>query len=157
MGANRIGQRTAYKKISQEHLYLGQPWTAIDCLLARNTSVPLYRQLKHEFPEVEAVNSMYAHGLTARHPKSAIAACRGLTNMTINHSVAVVRAQRDAEHSREIAREVTKIDKNLPQLVGWMIDGIRAETTAAALTHTSPARRSPAHTPPTHKQQKRRA
>ena len=46
-----------------EHLYLGQPWTEIDYLLALNTSVPLYRQLKQEFPEVEAVNAMYTHGL----------------------------------------------------------------------------------------------
>jgi vanillate/4-hydroxybenzoate decarboxylase subunit C len=46
-----------------EHLYLGIPWTEIDYLLAFNTSVPIYEQLKAEFPEVQAVNAMYTHGL----------------------------------------------------------------------------------------------
>jgi vanillate/4-hydroxybenzoate decarboxylase subunit C len=46
-----------------EHLYLGMPWTEIDYLLGPNTCVPLYEQLKKEFPEVQAVNAMYTHGL----------------------------------------------------------------------------------------------
>ncbi len=46
-----------------ENLYLGMPWTEIDYLLALNTSLPLYRQLKRDFPEVEAVNAMYTHGI----------------------------------------------------------------------------------------------
>lgn len=46
-----------------EHLYLGMPWTEIDYLLAANTCVPLYEQLKRDFPEVQAVNAMYTHGL----------------------------------------------------------------------------------------------
>ncbi|MFG2086907.1 MULTISPECIES: non-oxidative hydroxyarylic acid decarboxylases subunit C [unclassified Spirillospora] len=46
-----------------EHLYLGMPWTEIDHMIAANTSVPLYQQLKAEFPEVRAVNAMYTHGL----------------------------------------------------------------------------------------------
>jgi UbiD family decarboxylase len=46
-----------------EHLYLGMPWTEIDYLLAANTCVPLYEQLKKDFPEVQAVNAMYTHGL----------------------------------------------------------------------------------------------
>ncbi len=29
------------------------------------TCVPLYQQLKAEFPEVQAVNAMYTHGLLA--------------------------------------------------------------------------------------------
>ncbi len=33
-----------------ENLYLGIPWTEIDYLLALNTSIPLYRQLKGTFP-----------------------------------------------------------------------------------------------------------
>lgn len=48
-----------------EHLYLGKPWTEIDYLIAANTCVPLYQQLKAEFPEVQAVNAMYTHGLIA--------------------------------------------------------------------------------------------
>jgi vanillate/4-hydroxybenzoate decarboxylase subunit C len=46
-----------------EHLYLGMPWTEIDYLMAANTCVPMYKQLKREFPEVQAVNAMYTHGL----------------------------------------------------------------------------------------------
>ncbi|MEU4893352.1 non-oxidative hydroxyarylic acid decarboxylases subunit C [Streptomyces sp. NPDC044780] len=46
-----------------EHLYLGMPWTEIDYLMAANTCVPLYEQLKRDFPEVQAVNAMYTHGL----------------------------------------------------------------------------------------------
>ncbi|MEW1826993.1 non-oxidative hydroxyarylic acid decarboxylases subunit C [Streptomyces sp. NPDC088196] len=46
-----------------EHLYLGMPWTEIDYLMAPNTCVPLYEQLKKDFPEVRAVNAMYTHGL----------------------------------------------------------------------------------------------
>ena len=46
-----------------EHLYLGMPWTEIDYLMAANTCVPLYEQLRADFPEVRAVNAMYTHGL----------------------------------------------------------------------------------------------
>jgi 4-hydroxybenzoate decarboxylase len=46
-----------------EHLYLGIPWTEIDYLIALNTSIPIYRQLKDAFPEVQAVNAMYTHGM----------------------------------------------------------------------------------------------
>jgi UbiD family decarboxylase len=46
-----------------EHLYLGMPWTEVDYLIAASTCVPLYEQLKKDFPEVQAVNAMYTHGL----------------------------------------------------------------------------------------------
>ncbi|GDY39742.1 phenolic acid decarboxylase subunit C [Streptomyces antimycoticus] len=46
-----------------EHLYLGMPWTEVDYLIAANTCVPLYKQLRRDFPEVQAVNAMYTHGL----------------------------------------------------------------------------------------------
>jgi UbiD family decarboxylase len=46
-----------------ENLYLGMPWTEIDYLMALNTSIPLYRQLKRDFPEVVSVNAMYTHGI----------------------------------------------------------------------------------------------
>lgn len=46
-----------------ENLYLGMPWTEIDYLMALNTSVPLYKQLKASMPEVQAVNAMYTHGI----------------------------------------------------------------------------------------------
>ncbi len=41
------------------------PWTEIDYLMGPATCVPLYQQLKAEFPEVQAVNAMYTHGLLA--------------------------------------------------------------------------------------------
>lgn len=46
-----------------ENLYLGMPWTEIDYLMALNTSVPLFKQLKASMPEVTAVNAMYTHGI----------------------------------------------------------------------------------------------
>jgi 4-hydroxybenzoate decarboxylase len=46
-----------------EHLYLGMPWTEIDYLIGASTCAPLYKQLKKEFPEVQAVNALYTHGL----------------------------------------------------------------------------------------------
>ena len=42
-----------------EHLYIGMPWTEVDYLIAANTCVPLYQQLKVEFPEVQAVRANY--------------------------------------------------------------------------------------------------
>lgn len=48
-----------------ENLYLGLPWTEIDYLMALNTSVPLYKQIKEGFPEVVAINAMYMHGHVA--------------------------------------------------------------------------------------------
>lgn len=39
------------------------PWTEIDYLMALNTSVPLYKQLKATMPEVVTVNAMYTHGI----------------------------------------------------------------------------------------------
>ncbi|MDR0305479.1 MAG: UbiD family decarboxylase [Chitinispirillales bacterium] len=46
-----------------ENLYLGIPWTEIDFLLALNTSIPIYKQIKRDFPEIQAVNAMYTHGI----------------------------------------------------------------------------------------------
>ncbi|MCP2163526.1 non-oxidative hydroxyarylic acid decarboxylases subunit C [Goodfellowiella coeruleoviolacea] len=48
-----------------ESLYLGMPWTEIDYLIGPATCVPIYQQLKADFPEVRAVNAMYTHGLLA--------------------------------------------------------------------------------------------
>lgn len=59
---DRISYRT---KPVFETLYLGMPWTEIDYLIGPATCVPLYQQLRAEFPEVQAVNAMYTHGLLA--------------------------------------------------------------------------------------------
>ncbi|WP_030593468.1 non-oxidative hydroxyarylic acid decarboxylases subunit C [Streptomyces globisporus] len=48
-----------------EHLYLGRPWTEVDYLVGVSTSAAIFRQLADDFPEVEAVNAMYTHGLLA--------------------------------------------------------------------------------------------
>ena len=45
-----------------ENLYTGLPWSEIDYMMALNTSVALFKQMKAEFPEIEAINSMYTHG-----------------------------------------------------------------------------------------------
>lgn len=47
-----------------ENLYIGFPWTEADMLTALNTSVPIYKQVKADFPQLEAVNAMYQHGST---------------------------------------------------------------------------------------------
>ena len=47
-----------------ESLYIGMPWTECDYLVALNTSVPLFKQIQKDMPEVVAVNAMYTHGMT---------------------------------------------------------------------------------------------
>lgn len=75
-----------------EHLYLGMPWTEMDYTLALNTSVPLYRQLKADFPEVEAVNAMYTQGLLAivsvKQRFGGFAKAVGMRAMTTPHGLA---------------------------------------------------------------------
>tara|TARA_R110000787_G_scaffold235621_5_gene342362 strand:- start:2003 stop:3493 length:1491 start_codon:yes stop_codon:yes gene_type:complete len=48
-----------------ENIYIGRGWTEHDTLIGLPTSLPIYAALKKDFPEVEAVNAMYQHGLTA--------------------------------------------------------------------------------------------
>ncbi|TJZ94353.1 non-oxidative hydroxyarylic acid decarboxylases subunit C [Actinacidiphila oryziradicis] len=75
-----------------EHLYLGMPWTEMDYTLALNTSVPLYRQLKADFPEVAAVNAMYTQGLLAvisvKQRYGGFAKAVGMRAMTTPHGLA---------------------------------------------------------------------
>jgi vanillate/4-hydroxybenzoate decarboxylase subunit C len=74
-----------------EHLYLGMPWTEIDYLLGPNTCVPLYEQLKKEFPEVQAVNAMYTHGLvvivSTKKRYGGFAKAVGLRVLTLPHGL----------------------------------------------------------------------
>jgi UbiD family decarboxylase len=74
-----------------EHLYLGMPWTEMDYTLALNTSVPLHRQLRAEFPEVQAVNAMYTQGLLAvisvKQRYGGFAKAVGLRAMTTPHGL----------------------------------------------------------------------
>lgn len=75
-----------------EQLYLGMPWTEMDYTLALNTSVPLHRQLKAEFPEVRAVNAMYTQGLvgiiSVDQRFGGFAKAVGLRAMTLPHGLA---------------------------------------------------------------------
>jgi UbiD family decarboxylase len=59
----KITTITCRKNPIFENLYIGMPWTEVDYLVGLNTSLPLYRQLKKDFPEVSAVNAMYTHGI----------------------------------------------------------------------------------------------
>lgn len=47
-----------------ENLYTGRTWAEIDTIEGLNTCVPIYNQIKKEYPEVVAVNALYQHGLT---------------------------------------------------------------------------------------------
>lgn len=57
----------------------------------------------------------------------AVECCRGLTNITINHSIMEVKALREAERSPETAAEITKANKNFRRVVQWVIAAVRAE------------------------------
>jgi vanillate/4-hydroxybenzoate decarboxylase subunit C len=58
---NKVTHRTSP---IYETLFIGKPWTEHDTLIGLWTSVPLYKQLKADFPEVKCVNAIYQHGLT---------------------------------------------------------------------------------------------
>ena len=74
-----------------ESLYLGQPWTEIDFLMGPATCVPLNQQLRTEFPEVQAVNALYTHGLLAiistRRRYGGFARAVGMRAMTLPHGL----------------------------------------------------------------------
>jgi 4-hydroxybenzoate decarboxylase len=74
-----------------DHLYLGQPWTEIDYMMAINTGAPLYVQLKEAFPEIVAVNAMYTHGLvviiSTKRRLGGFARTVGMRCMTTPHGV----------------------------------------------------------------------
>jgi UbiD family decarboxylase len=74
-----------------EQLYLGMPWTEIDYMVGINTCVPLYQQLKADFPEVEAVNAMYTHGLaiiiSTRRRYGGFAKAVGMRALTTPHGL----------------------------------------------------------------------
>lgn len=46
-----------------ESVYVGRPWTELDYLQALTTSAPIFDQVNATFPEVQAVNALYTHGL----------------------------------------------------------------------------------------------
>jgi AcrR family transcriptional regulator len=82
----------------------------------------------------ELVKAALREGLSRR---LAIEGCRALVNVTINHTIVEVRALREPEHSAETALETTKIEKNFPMTIRWILAGIKAEAQAAATRETS--------------------
>jgi AcrR family transcriptional regulator len=83
------------------------------------------------------VQALLKSTLQAGIPRAlAVECCRGLTNMTINHSVVEVRALREPKVSAQTAAEVAKMDKNFPRLVEWIIAGVRAEAKAPQRSRT---------------------
>lgn len=64
----------------------------------------------------------------------AIDCCRGLTNLTINQSIAEARTQRDG--SAQAAAETKKIDKSFLRLTQWVITAVRAEAEARPAERT---------------------
>lgn len=74
-----------------ESLYLGMPWTEIDYLIGPVTCIPLYQQLKADFPEVQAVNAMYTHGLlliiSTKKRYGGFARAVGMRAMTTPHGL----------------------------------------------------------------------
>lgn len=64
--------------------------------------------------------------------KLAVECCRGLANITINHSITEVRARREAAHSPETAAEIVKVNKNFRRVVQWVIAAVRAEASQAS-------------------------
>ncbi|WP_338596120.1 non-oxidative hydroxyarylic acid decarboxylases subunit C [Saccharopolyspora sp. SCSIO 74807] len=87
----RIDRISYRSKPLFESLYLGKPWTEIDYLIGPATCVPLYQQLRADFPEVQAVNAMYTHGLLAivstKKRYGGFARAVGLRTMTTPHGL----------------------------------------------------------------------
>jgi hypothetical protein len=88
------------------------------------------------------VNELVKAALREGIPRRlAIEACRGLVNVTINHTIVEVRALREPEHSAETALETAKIEKNFPMTIRWILAGIKAEARAGSSRGTSRAPR----------------
>jgi 4-hydroxybenzoate decarboxylase len=47
-----------------ENIYIGKGWNEHDTLIGLHTCTPIYAHLKAAFPEVQAVNALYQHGMT---------------------------------------------------------------------------------------------
>jgi len=60
----KVTKVTTRKDPIFESLYIGFPWNEADTLQALNTSIPIYKQVKKDFPGVVAVNAMYQCGQT---------------------------------------------------------------------------------------------
>lgn len=126
-----------------ESLYLGMPWTEVDYLVGPNTCVPLLKQLRAEFPEVQAVNAMYTHGLaviisTAKR-YGGFAKAVGMRAMTTPHGLGYVA-------------QVILVDEdvdpfNLPQVMWAMSSKVNPKDDVVIIPNLSVLELAPAATP----------
>ncbi|MEU0597432.1 non-oxidative vanillic acid decarboxylases subunit C [Streptomyces sp. NPDC006393] len=126
-----------------ESLYLGMPWTECDYLVGPNTCVPLLKQLRAEFPEVQAVNAMYTHGLmviisTAKR-YGGFAKAVGMRAMTTPHGLGYVA-------------QVIVVDEdvdpfNLPQVMWAMSAKVNPKDDVVVIPNLSVVELAPAAQP----------
>ena len=127
-----------------EHLYLGMPWTEVDYLIGPSTCVPLLHQLRAEFPEVQAVNAMYTHGLLAivstKKRYGGFAKAVGMRAMTTPHGLGYCKI-------------VIVVDEdvdpfNLPQVMWALSTKVNPDSDLMNLPNLSVVALDPASQPP---------
>ncbi|WP_055589521.1 non-oxidative hydroxyarylic acid decarboxylases subunit C [Peterkaempfera griseoplana] len=126
-----------------ESLYLGMPWTECDYLVGPNTCVPLLKQLRAEFPEVQAVNAMYTHGLmviisTAKR-YGGFAKAVGMRAMTTPHGLGYV--------SQVILVDEDVDPFNLPQVMWAMSAKVNPKEDVVIIPNLSVLELAPASEP----------
>lgn len=87
------------------------------------------------------VDELFESVLRAGIPRAvAVECCRALVTVTINHTIIEVRALREPQLSPENAAEAAKIAANFPMTIGWIVDGVDAQTASPAGRTVKPAR-----------------
>ncbi|MFF8371661.1 non-oxidative hydroxyarylic acid decarboxylases subunit C [Streptomyces lydicus] len=126
-----------------ESLYLGMPWTEVDYLVGPNTCVPLLKQLRAEYPEVQAVNAMYTHGLlviiSTRKRYGGFAKAVGMRAMTTPHGLGYV--------SQVIVVDEDIDPFNLPQVMWAMSAKVNPKDDVVVLPNLSVVELAPAAQP----------
>jgi AcrR family transcriptional regulator len=88
----------------------------------------------------EYVRGLLESALRSGMPRPlALECCRGLANMTFNHSVAVAKARQ--ESTAETRAEIKKIERNFSLLVGWVTAAASAEASHPRWQRQRPAAR----------------
>lgn len=127
-----------------ENLYLGIPWTEIDYLMALNTSIPLYRQIKESMPEVVAVNAMYTHGIgTIISTKSRLG----------GYGKAVAMRLLSTPHGMPYSKIVIVVDEyvdpfNLPQVMWALTTRVRPDKDVVLIPNAPGMPLDPTSEPP---------
>jgi len=87
------------------------------------------------------VDELFESMLRAGIPRAvAVECCRALVTVTINHTIIEVRALHEPQLSPENAAEAAKIAANFPMTIGWIVDGVDAQTAPPADRTAKPAR-----------------